>query len=114
VPRGPCRQQPAAWWDGAVGWRPAPSPHCCKEGLVGNLGSTAATRSCAVPCRWLQIRCALAKNEFPTGRSLDLATALESWRRACCRAAVRAKGGAKGQVSGLYLPGRRKKEEAAE
>lgn len=33
--------------------RPAPSPDCCGEGLVGNLCSTAATPSWIVPLRWL-------------------------------------------------------------
>lgn len=56
----------------------------------------------------------LQKNKFSTGKCLDMATAVESWRRLCCSTAVSAWRSAKGQILGLCLLVKRKKEKAAE
>lgn len=58
--------------------RSAPLANSCREGLVGNSFSTAATRSCIVSCRWLPIHSTLAEDKFSTGKSLDVATAVKS------------------------------------
>lgn len=81
-------------WTTCAAWRPPGHAPCPTDG-----------------CRFIA---PLQKNKFSTGKCLDMATAVESWRRLCCSTAVSAWGSAKGQILGLCLPVKRKKEKAAE
>lgn len=93
-----------------------PHPHLTAAGN-GQWTTCAAGRPpgrASCPTDGCKFIAPLQRNKFSTGKRLDVATAVESWRRLCCSTAVSAQGSAKGQILGLCLPVKRKKEKAAE